>query len=893
MSSDLENVSPSVLPLEIPGDRGSTETTLDTLRRLLKLEAERLRMRHRGGLGGAEIARERSELVDVVVRRACQIAESFAGASAAGEMAVVALGGYGRRELAPFSDVDLLFLAEDRATVGSSDLVGRVLALLWDVGLTVRHSYRSVPECLEIARRELVARTALTEARLIGGSPSLFRRLPSQMDGLVAGSVRAQRSLLEALRMDLASRYARHGHAVCVQEPHIKEGAGGLRDLHVVLWVAHARFGALDLASLLELGKLGESEYAVARRSYEYLTRVRHEAHFVTGRKTDLLSLDLQKVVAENLGYRPGRGRLASEWFMSDYYQRAAALHRFSRTFLTRHAGPLSPRRTFASLLRRRARGTFEIREGALHSRGEPRAPWSAPRALEAFTLAQNEGLDLSEELKLDIHGCLDLVDRRFRASPEASRAFQALLRRPGRVGRTLRAMHETGFLARFLPEVARITFLVQHDHCHRYTVDEHTLRSMEALDAVATEEATDTARLRQVLSEVGNPTPLYLGLLFHHLGKAHGGSHVARSVHVAEKLCARLGVSPRVADDARFLVGAQLEMSEISQRRDLSESSLIESFARRVGTLERLNMLLLLTYADQRAVGPGNWTEWKASLLWDLYEKARHHLTAVRPGPWADDRMTIGWWKARRQLHGESPEDVARYFELMPERYLRAHDGPEMVRHFRLLRRLREVGIAVEWRTPPEAHFTELAVATRDRPGLLATLAGTLTAHGIDILSADLCTREDELVLDIFKVRGVVDHRPVPRALRSSVEASLEAALDGRYDVAAAVEQRRREAPPRTRRRPPAPPAVRFEAGSSATRTVLEVRAEDEPGLAFRIASTLSACGLDIDFAKVATEKGQALDIFYVTAAGGRKLDADECRRVEGALLEGLATGR
>src|SRR6185503_10514738 len=355
------------------------------------------------------------------------------------------------------------------------------------------------------------------------------------------------------------------------------------------------------------------------------------------------------------------------------------------------------------------------------------------------------------------------------------------------------------------------------------------------------------------------------------------------------QRLCARIGVPPRTAEHALFLVAAHLEMSKLSQQRDLSEPGLVEAFARRVETVERLDTLLLLTYADHCGVGPGIWNEWKAMLLFDLYERTRAHLSADAAG---QDRRVPVWRKASLRLQADFPaSEVERHFALMPARYLRTTDGLDMVRHFRLMQSLGDAALVASWSTPPEGHYTELTVATRDRAGLFASLAGTLTANALDILSVDLFTRDDGLVLDVFKVREVGDHGAVRAERWPKVEQALRGALEGRYDVAAAVDRWRSQPRRRRSRRPPGRPIVRFDSESSATQTVIEVRADDEPGLAFRIASALSGCGLGIGFAKIATEKSHALDVFYVTGPGGQ-LDPDERARVEAALFAALDPG-
>jgi [protein-PII] uridylyltransferase len=864
---------------------------LSDFKQFLKLETNRLRMRHRFGLGGLEIASARSYQVDQVVAHACRLALADAGPEARLALAgcaVVALGGYGRAELAPFSDVDLLFLHQGRAAETVRRFVEQVLQLLWDVGLTVGHSYRTVSECLDEARRDLHSRTALAEARLVAGDTVVFAALDRALDNAIRRDRRSGEAFLEALRADVAERHARVGGAVCVQEPNVKEGVGGLRDLHAVLWVAQARHGSRGLDDARAAGLLSEREHQAALRAYDFLLRVRAEAHFATGRKTDLLTLDLQPAVGKSLGYEDGRGLLASELFMRDYYRRASELHGVFRSVLRRPAGE-APRRFFAALTKRRPAREFEVREGRLRAKSDALLA-SGHGLLSAFAAAQAEGVPLSDELALAVRARLSLVGRELRESKEAAAVFVDILRWRGRVGLALRAMHETGFLGRFLPEFGRVSFLVQHDFFHRYTVDEHTLRAIEAIDEVASGTEAAVRPFGRILDEVEDTAPLYLGMLLHDVGKGHGGGHSERGARMAPRVCARLGLDERATEDVVFLVAAHLEMSQVSQHRDLTEASLVAAFAERVGSVHRLSLLHVLTYADHRAVAPGIWNEWKGALLWELYNRTRQHL-AGHPGD--DDPVETARARAIDRLRPEFPEaDLERHFALLPERYLRATDASHLLRHFRLVCGRGEASAAFEWKDLADGHCTELTLVTDDRPGLLASVAGTLTAHGVNILSVDLFNRRDGVVIDTFRLSEVSSHRPVKPERRARVEQDVVLALSGSHDVAAAVAARLRKNPPAIRRamgRAARGPSVRFDQEISATATVIEVKAEDRPGLAWTIADALARLGLDIRFAKIATAKALALDVFYVTGASGGKLAPEDLAGVEAALLAAL----
>jgi [protein-PII] uridylyltransferase len=494
------------------------------------------------------------------------------------------------------------------------------------------------------------------------------------------------------------------------------------------------------------------------------------------------------------------------------------------------------------------------------------------------FGAAQAEGAPVSDETKAAVRANLPAVDGSRRHEPRAARAFVDLLRWRGRVGPALRAMHETGLLGRYLPEFGRVSFLVQHDFFHRYTVDEHTLRAIEALDEVAAGASPELRAMGRVFDEIEDAAPLYLGLLLHDIGKGRGGAHVGQGTRLAPRVCRRLGLPAGSSEDVVFLVSAHLEMSQISQQRDLSEPALISSFAERVGRLERLNQLFLLTYADHRGVGPGVWNEWKARLLWELYDRTRQAARA----------------RAAARLRQSYPEpEVDRHLTLMPERYMRTTDAERMERHFQLVAARGAAPVALDWRDLADGHCSELTLVADDRPGLFARVAGVLTANGVDILSVDLFTRGDGVVIDSFRVSELSGHRPVKPERRARVEQELRQAVEGRLDVSLAVERWRTRAPRRSLQpwgRTARGPAVRFEQDASATATLIEVKAPDRPGLAWTIADTLARLGLDISFAKVATAKALALDVFYVTDDRGAKLEAESLPRVEAALLAALA---
>ncbi|MBI4469626.1 MAG: [protein-PII] uridylyltransferase, partial [Acidobacteria bacterium] len=756
--------------------------------------------------------------------------------------------------------------------------------------------YQTVSEALAVAGQNLIARNALADARLVSGNPYLFKRLSRELEEMMLRRGQETTEYLGAMRREIEQRYARFGRSIGLQEPHVKESAGGLRDLHVMLWMARARYGCTDLDALRMEGLLSATEASAARRGYEFLFRVRNEAHFSTGRKTDVLTLDLQWSMASNLGYRPRRGLLASERFMREYYQHAHALHAVCKSFLARMRAPAMSTRRYILPERRlgREETPFVVRKGRLHwKRGTGDFKHDPMRLWSVFSAAQAAGVDLDEALTSAVRASLAGVDRRFRASAESGREFMRLLGARGQVGAALRVMQETGFLGRYLPEFARIAFLVQHDAYHRYTIDEHTLQAVECMDGLQSSKHRGLGGLSEIWGETGEVSTLYLGLLLHDIGKGRGSDHSTRGARIAARLCARLGLDEAGSERVVFLVRHHLLMSHLSQRWDIGEARLVEQFARRVGSLEVLRMLTLLTYADTSGVGPGVWSDWKGSLLLELYHRTRPLLEAGGTGVVSPRRTHHVRRRVISALTGEArPMDVERHLTMLPDRYLRTTPAEEMVRHYRLIQRLADQPAITDWRAREEEQLTELTVCARDRQGLFARLAGVFTAEGINILSADLYTCEDGWVIDTFKLCEAGRPSSIPSVRWPGIDRCIKSAVEGRYDVVAAVEERRRRAARSLRRRYPAAgndAAVRFDNESSARNTIVEVRAGDELGLAFKIASRLAALHLSITFARITTEKDLALDVFYVTDAMGRKLRPAGLAVVERSLLDAL----
>jgi [protein-PII] uridylyltransferase len=617
--------------------------------------------------------------------------------------------------------------------------------------------------------------------------------------------------------------------------------------------------------------------------------------HFLTGRCSDLLSLDLQQQVARNQRYADTAQQQASEIFMHDYYVNARRLHRLCEAHLNRATSKQGKKGWFSRSRKTPAFGDFVLQDGVLNvenSDSTSETKLHGKDMMQAFTYAQTKGANLSTDLQETIQLNLSAVNRSFLASTEAAEGFINILRQKGRVARGLRLMHDVDFLGKFMPEFGRITCMVQHDLYHRYTVDEHTLRAIETLDNLANSDSKTLERYRDIYKEINDPAVLHTGLLLHDIGKGLGGGHTEKGIKIADRVCARLQMDAQAVEQVKFLIREHLKMSHISQRRDLADDKVIQDFAAQMGTLDHLNMLTLLTYGDINGVGAGVWNEWKDALLWELYIKAR---AVLQPGEDEERNLERLSKKIVRALAGEvDSEAIRNHFALLPPEYVSSTPAQTIIEHIKLVNSLSTRLVKTSWRINAQSHCTDLHLCTRNRRGLFAAITGALTAQGINILSVHLNTRTDGLAVDSFKVRDTAGEPIIDPAQWDDIDNAIRRALSGELNVGTAVMKRlRAESSPRLQKKKLQTPSVTritWDHQFSDKSTILEVRTGDRLGLVYKIASTLTAFNLDIVFAKVATEKNRAFDIFYVTSANGEKLAEMNLSAIEEAIRYALS---
>lgn len=904
----LEHFSGSVAPLVlVTGERQGMEEhgrLLRLLRDFVETERRAICNCHRQGALGIEVVEELTNLADVVIDQLYHWAEKSCRDAYQADLscALVALGGYGRRELNPASDIDLMFLHRTPINRPLQALIHFLVPLLWDAGFTVGHSVRSLQDCARIASEDLSSHTSMLEAHVLAGDKDLY----DEMEALLQRGLRRKRgqAYIQAKLQERAARYAKYGSSVYLQEPHVKEGAGGLRDVHTALWIARVHHPVRRLEDLGDSGLLSREELQHLRQAVDFLFRIRSELHYLWSRKNDYLLFHLQEPAARDLGFGENGPVRGVERCMQYYYLQARTIFGLSERVIERCTQVRASKESLMSRLRARDLGdglTEMHREIHVLPRNRRLFEDDPIRLLKIFWYSLETGYPLSAETRELIREHLPLIDDKFRQSSRAFNFFLAILREPKGVAATLRLMHELGVLGAYVPEFGELTCLVQYDLYHKYTVDVHTLLALEYLESLDQASTYHAEEFRTIAAELKRPEIIKLGVLLHDIGKGEGRGHVARGAEMTERILTRMGLPGAELAEVRFLVEQHLALAHISQRRDLDDEPMLIEFARKVRDIERLKMLYLLTYLDIRAVGPDVWTEWKGSLLWELYIRIHTLLTRGIPEG-VDELAKAAEIKQRlsQDLQEEfSPPFIEAHLEQVPVRYLLHAPRAKVAAHLRMIERLdRGEEVVVQWTPYPLRGHSEVTVCAFGRPGRFAQTVGTLTANRMNILSAQIFTRRDGLVLRTFHVDDGKGNAITDEKVWRNFETDLGRVLDGQVDVGQLIVSKQRDILSRPARKGGTAPLTRVEFDDyvSETHTVIDVRTHDRPGLLYIISRVLRELDLDLSLAKITTDVEQVVDVFYVTERdGGKVRDGHRMKeireRLEAAIAEGLLT--
>ena len=900
--------------LALAGKQRPTEV-LSTYKKFLKLEEHRLRLKHQAGGGGREICARRGELVDVILRHVFAAAANAVGQSET-SLALIALGGYGRGELNPFSDVDVMLLHGDAAGKVSpyvEEMAEQILYLLWDIGFKVGHSTRSMKEALAQANHDMLTKTAMLESRFLAGDRVLAREFRNQFrTKCVIGS---EREYVELRMRDQEARHRKFGDSVYMQEPNLKNGCGGLRDYQNLLWMSYFKEGALTTTHLVGEDWLSESDQRRIEMAYDFLLRLRTDLHYLSKRAADILHLNLQEEIARRLRYREKNGQRATEALMRDYYKHTRNIfrvtERITEQFATGYATS-GTRALFSFLPLRRGTeirvGSFFVRHGQLHTERRDLFKTDPLEMMTAFQRAQEHNVDLSPELEDLLSRALGQITRTYRYAKAPREIFKAILSKKGEVGRALRLMHRIDFLGRYVPEFGKLTCLVQHEFFHRYTADEHTLLCIDKLDALMRTNDPKLIPYRRLFENLEEPFVLYLALLLHDTGRAVGARpHSEASALFAQSVAKRLQLSPEQRKSLILLVDHHVTLSSIAQQRNLDDPATIAEFAKVVRNQKNLHALMLLTLADGQGTTGQSWSDWKESLVWQLFQATSQYL--------ADQKSYQEQTKIEREsleaaaaaeLPSDFADEIEAHFEFMPDNYFRASDVAEIVQHLNLFRSFfentstqldRPLVPAVNWEAFPQFGHSIASFCTWDRLHLLAKIAGSFSVVPLNILSADIFPREDHAILAVFRVCDTKGQAVTEGQDRAQVENTLRHALEVEiFEFASLLEEARHKIQHRRLEELEFPAGIAIDNKAHPTYTLVQIEAPDRVGLLYDLLTALEQEGTNIVLSRISTQKGAAIDTFYITDSSSRAKITDSHRmaalqrRLRSAIMGGPA---
>mgnify|MGYP003110642307 CR=1 FL=1 len=811
-------------------------------------------------------------------------------------VAVCAVGGYGRGEMAPFSDVDLLFLTPYKITPWAESVIESMLYILWDLRLKVGHASRTVRDCLRLGAQDFTIRTALLENRFLGGDAELAARLDSRLrDELFTGT---EREFTEAKLAERDTRHEKQGERYMV-EPNVKEGKGGLRDLQSLFWIAKYIHHVREVGELVALGTFTGDELGTFIRAENFLWAVRCHLHLIANRANDQLTFDMQVEVAERMGYTDRGGRRGVEIFMQDYFRHATAVGDLTRIFLTKlEAAQQKAEPLLQRLLKRRKklrRGYAQV-NGRLAIADEVNFLSDPLNLLRLFEEGLRTGLLIHPEAMLLVTNHLGLIDEDFRNDARAQKLFLDLLLKHGNPERALRRMNELGVLSAFIPEFEPVRAMMQFNMYHHYTVDEHIIQCISHLARIERRELIEELPVSSsILKEGINRRVLYVALLLHDIGKGRPEDHSILGARITRKVAPRLGLKPREVDTAEWLVRHHLLMSDTAQKRDIADPRTVRDFAKAVQSRERLDLLLLLTVCDIRGVGPGTWNNWKASLLRALYRQTRRVLedgmeALTREQRGADAkrnlREALSDWDAR-DLKAETARHYAPYWQGL---HVTAH-----VVFARLLRDLHADEIAIDLAIDADRDATRACFALADHPGIFSRLAGALALVGANVVDARTYTSKDGFATAVFWIQDADGHpfeeSRLPR-LRQMIQKTLKGEVVPRDAIKSRDKLRKRERAFRV------PTHITFDNDGSEIYTIIEVDTRDRPGLLYDLTRTLAAANVYIASAVIATYGEQVVDTFYVKDMFGLKFHTESKRvalekKLRTAIDEGVERAR
>jgi [protein-PII] uridylyltransferase len=853
-------------------------------------------------INGAEVVLADAYLVDQLVRGIYDFAikhvHPVPDISAGEPLSIAATGGYGRAELSPFSDIDLMFLLPGKSAPRTEQLVEFILYMLWDMGLKVGNATRTADDCVSLAKSDLTIRTSLLEARWLWGDRNLYDQFETKFMNEVVAVTGTQ-----FVEQKLAERDARHermGDSRYVLEPHIKEGKGGLRDLQTLFWIAKYLYQVKDMGELYERGVFTTGDVRDFRRAQNFLWTVRCHLHYAADRPEERLTFNFQDIISKRLGYNDRASGRGVERFMKHYFLMTKTVGDLTRVLCAvleeEHRKKRVRFRIPTFSLFRRAPDGFKLDGGRLALDGDGILARDPVKILQLFHEAQRQGLDVHPHALRLVHQNLRHVDAALRENDQANRLFMDMLTSANDPETTLKRLNEAGVFGRFLPDFGRVVAQMQYDMYHVYTVDEHTIRAIGILHRLEKGELKELhPAASAVVGDMRSRRALYMSVLLHDIAKGRGGDHSEIGAELALQICPRFGLDEWETETVSWLVRHHLLMSRTAFKRDLDNPKTVADFIDVVQSPERLRMLLVLTDVDIHAVGPGIWNAWKAGLLSELYYRALEEMEMTGGQPL--ERRTIRVERAKAKVR----ERLSHWDEAVLENsiargypdYWLACTTDDHVRHFEMMREAEGKGepLHVEARHHPTLGVTEVVIYSPDHPGLFARIAGAMALSGASIVDAKIFTLANGMALDTFWIQDVSGRAFDSPERIGKLTSRIEQALKGSLWPARELRAVRARALPSRTGIFTVSPAVIIDNKASAGHTVIEVNARDRQGLLHDVTSAITDLNLQIVSAHVSTYGERAVDVFYVKDVFGLKVDdPSKLRRIERRLRAAIA---
>ncbi|MBU9699891.1 [protein-PII] uridylyltransferase [Rhodobacteraceae bacterium HSP-20] len=842
------------------------------------------------------LIRAQAHLTDILVATAFDIARNhlhpLANPTEAERMAVLAVGGFGRAEMAPHSDVDLLFLTPWKITPWAESVIESMLYMLWDLRLKVGHASRTVKDCLRLGREDITIRTALLEHRFIAGYEPLATELGDRLWGELFKNTGPE--FIDAKLAERAERHKRQGGQRYVLEPNVKEGKGGLRDLQTLYWIGKYLHRTPTAEGLVQAGLLTREEYDIFTRAEDFLWAARSHLHYITGRAMDQLTFDLQVEVAARMGYADRGGRRAVEHFMQDYFRHATRVGDLTRVFLTeleaRHA---KPEASLFGIFKRtkRVKQGYKLVQGRLDVTDPRRFFTDKLNILRVFEEALRTGYLLHPNVMRQIAGSLDLIDDDMRDNPEAVQIFLDLLLKHGNPERSLRRMNELGVLAAFIPEFEPIVAMMQFNVYHHYTVDEHIIQCISILAQIERGELVEELPVVSgILKEGVDRKILYVALLLHDIGKGRPEDHSILGAQIARRVCPRLGLSADETETVEWLVRYHLLMSDTAQKRDLGDPRTVRDFAKAVKSRRRLDLLTVLTVCDIRGVGPGTWNNWKAMLLRQLYGQTAEALEGGLESLNRENREDEAKRALRDRLPDWSDTDLKHETTRHYAPYWQGLPTDTHAVFARLLKDIPDNEIRIDLHPDEGRDATRACFALADHPGIFSRLAGALALVGANVVDARTYTSKDGYATAVFWVQDA-EGKPYEVARLPRLSQMIDKTLKG--EVVARDALKDRDKVKKREREFRFPTHITFDNEGSEIYTIIEVDTRDRPGLLYDLTRTLAGNNIYIASAVIATFGAQVVDSFYVKDMFGLKLHAKSKQEaLEKKLRQAIADG-